>query len=160
MAVLTPHTPAPAFDLPDQNGKRVKLSDFQGKFVVIYFYPKALTSGCTTQACDLRDGLDELTSRNVEVLGISPDKPALLKKFEAKEGLNFTLLGDETHSVAENYGVWQEKSMYGKKYMGMARTTFIVSPQGEILQVWQKVDPKTHFQTVLDWVNAHVPAKS
>lgn len=155
MALLAPKTAAPDFELPDQDGKLVKLSDFRGKLVVIYFYPKALTPGCTVQACALRDGLTELTQRGVVVLGISPDKPSLLKKFQIQERLNFTLLGDENHEIAEKYGTWQEKSMYGKKYMGMARVSYIISPSETILHVLPKVNPKTHFDDLLEWLDSH-----
>lgn len=160
MALLAPNTPAPAFELPDQDGKPVKLSDFIGKSVVIYFYPRALTPGCTVQACALRDGLSALTQRNVVVLGISPDKPSALKKFETQESLNFRLLGDVSHSVAESYGAWQEKSMYGKKYMGMARISYLISPTGTILHVLPKVDPKTHYETLINLIDSDKSAKS
>jgi peroxiredoxin Q/BCP len=160
MALLAPNTPAPAFELPDQDGKLVKLSDFKGKSVVIYFYPRALTPGCTVQACALRDGLDEFAQRNVVVLGISPDKPKVLKKFETQEDLNFRLLSDESHSVAESYGAWQEKSMYGKKYMGMARISYLISPAGTILHVLPKVDPKTHYEALIKLIDADESAKS
>lgn len=155
MALLAPNTPAPDFRLLDQDGTPVNLSDFKSKLVVIYFYPKALTSGCTVQACALRDGTDELAQRNTVILGISPDKPALLKKFQQAEGLNFKLLSDTDHSVAEIYGTWQEKSMYGRKYMGMARVSYIISPSGTVLHVLPKVTPKTHLDEILTWIDSH-----
>lgn len=149
MSLLTIGDAAPAFNLPNQDGETIQLSQFSGSWVVLYFYPRAMTPGCTTQACDLRDGLSELKKLNAVVLGISPDKPASLKKFVEKEGLNFTLLGDETHAMAENYGAWQEKSMYGKKYMGMVRMTYLIDPQGKIAHIMPKVSPKTHMDDVL-----------
>ncbi|NBX86295.1 MAG: thioredoxin-dependent thiol peroxidase [Proteobacteria bacterium] len=154
MTLLTVGTQAPDFTLPDQNGKMVNLRNSLGKWTLIYFYPKALTPGCTTQACDLRDGKAELAKRGVVVLGISPDKSDLLKKFEEKEGLNFTLLGDADHKVADAYGTWQQKSMYGKTYMGMARVTYLLDGAGAIKQVWPKVDAKNHFADVVAWLDA------
>lgn len=140
---------APAFTLPDQDGKEVKLSDFKGETVVLYFYPRADTPGCTTQACGIRDRTDEYAAAGARVIGVSPDEPAALKKFDAKHGLGFTLLGDPDHQVADEYGAWGEKSMYGKKYMGMLRSTFIIDPEGKVARVFPKVQPKKHDAIVL-----------
>lgn len=140
---------APAFTLPDQNGDKVKLSDFKGEYVVLYFYPRADTPGCTTQACGIRDRSDEYAAAGAMVLGVSPDEPAKLEKFDDKHGLGFTLLGDVDHEVAEKYGAWGEKSMYGKKYMGMLRSTFIIDPKGKVARVFPKVQPKKHDGLVL-----------
>lgn len=140
---------APNFTLPDQNNQKISLEQFRGKWVVLYFYPRAMTPGCTVQACALRDYKKELKDLNAVALGISPDKPASLKKFEEKESLNFTLLGDEDHKVAEEFGVWVEKSMYGKKYMGMARATFVINPAGEVVHIIPKASPKSHHEDVI-----------
>jgi peroxiredoxin Q/BCP len=140
---------APDFELPDQDGRPVRLSDLRGRPVVLYFYPKAETSGCTVQACGVRDHRADYEQAGALVLGISPDPPAKLKKFHDKEGLNFTLLGDEDTAVAEAYGVWVEKSMYGRTYWGNERTTFIVGADGKVAQVLPKVKPATHDELVL-----------
>ena len=147
-------TPAPAFTAINAEEKSVSLDQFTGKWVVIYFYPKALTPGCTVQACALRDGMSVLKSLNVEVMGISPDAPKTLKKFANAENLNFQLLSDSEHTIAVSYGAWQEKSMYGRTYMGMARMTVAVNPEGKIAKVWPKVDPKDHYDEVLAFINA------
>ena len=131
---------APAFTLLDQAGEKVKLSDFKGRKVLIFFYPKADTPGCTAQACGLRDVAGEIG--DTAILGISPDKPAKQAKFDTKFGLGFPLLADEDHAVAEAYGVWTEKSMYGKKYMGILRSAFLVDEKGKIAEAWYKVSPK------------------
>jgi peroxiredoxin Q/BCP len=133
---------APAFTLTDQRGKKVKLSDFKGKRVVVYFYPKADTPGCTTQSCALRDAMPNLKKLKAVVLGISPDTPARQKKFDEKYKLGFTLLADEEHTVADKYGAWGEKSMYGKKYMGIVRSAFVIDEQGKIAATFYKVSPK------------------
>ena len=146
---------APAFSCPDQNGKTVTLASLKGKTVVLYFYPKAMTPGCTVQAQCLRDVRAEFSRHNAVVLGISPDEPKSLKKFEEKEKLTFTLLADSDHTTADAYGVWVEKSMYGKKYMGVARTTFIVGPDGTGRHILEKVDTKTHHTDVLAWLTDH-----
>jgi len=143
---------APDFTLQDQNEAEVTLSSLQGQWVVLYFYPRAMTPGCTTQACDLRDANTELAAVNAKILGVSPDKPAALKKFEARDNLNFTLLADTEQEVANAYGAWQEKSMYGKKYMGMARMTVIIDPQGNVAHVMPKVSPKKHLDEVLSFL--------
>jgi peroxiredoxin Q/BCP len=140
---------APDFALPDQNGKTVKLKDFEGQTVVLYFYPRASTPGCTTQACGIRDRSDEYAAAGATVIGVSPDEPEKLEKFDDAHGLGFTLLGDVDHEVADAYGAWGEKSMYGKKYMGMLRSTFIVDPKGKIARVFPKVQPKKHDKLVL-----------
>jgi len=131
---------APAFTLEDQSGTKVKLSDFKGRKVLVYFYPKADTPGCTTQACGLRDAHDDIG--DTVVLGISPDKPAALAKFDTKYSLGFTLLSDVDHAVADAYGAWGEKSMYGKKYMGIVRSAFLVDEKGKISHAWPKISPK------------------
>jgi len=140
---------APAFTLPDQNGEEVKLSDFKGETVVLYFYPRADTPGCTTQACGIRDRSDEYAAAGAKVIGVSPDEPEKLEKFDDKHGLGFTLLGDVDHKVADAYGAWGEKSMYGKKYMGMLRSTYIIDAKGRIARVFPKVQPKKHDALVL-----------
>ena len=131
---------APAFTLPDQNGDKVKLSDLKGRKVLVYFYPKADTPGCTTQACGLRDIAGDIG--DTVILGISPDQPEKLKKFDAKYTLGFPLLSDPEHEVAEKYGVWGEKSMYGKKYMGIVRSAFLIDEKGKVLEAWPKISPK------------------
>jgi peroxiredoxin Q/BCP len=140
---------APDFELPDQDGNKHKLADYAGKNVVLYFYPKADTPGCTAQACGVRDRAAEYEAANAVVLGVSPDSPKKLRAFADKYGLAFTLLGDEDHSVAEAYGVWIEKSMYGKKYMGNERTTFVIGPDGKVATVFHKVKPAEHDELVL-----------
>jgi peroxiredoxin Q/BCP len=148
---------APDFELPDQDGRAVKLSDFRGAPVVVYFYPKAATSGCTTQACGVRDHHADYEQANTVVLGISPDPVAKVKKFHEKEGLNFALLADEGHHVADAYGVWAEKSMYGKTYFGNERTTFVIGPDGAVARVLRKVKPAEHDALVLAALAASSP---
>jgi peroxiredoxin Q/BCP len=140
---------APSFTLPDQNGKKVKLSDLKGQTVVLYFYPKANTSGCTTQACGVRDRRADYEAAGARVIGVSPDEVKDVDKFAGKYDLDFTLLADADHAVAEKYGTWVEKSMYGRKYMGVARATFIIDPKGKIARVFPKVQPKKHDDLVL-----------
>ena len=140
---------APDFALPDQNGDEVKLSDLRGQTVVLYFYPKANTSGCTTQACGVRDRRADYDAAGARVIGISPDEVKAIDKFAGKYDLDFTLLADADHAVAEKYGAWVEKSMYGRKYMGVARATFIIDPKGKIAKVFPKVQPKKHDDLVL-----------
>lgn len=142
-------TEAPDFELLDQDGNTVKLSDLRGRRVVLYFYPKADTPGCTTQACGIRDRSGEYEAAGATVLGVSPDPVAKVKKFHDKKSLNFTLLADEGHPVAEQYGVWVEKSMYGKTYWGNQRATFIIDEQGVVRHVIPKASPKTHDDEVL-----------
>ena len=151
---LTPGDTAPDFTLPDADGKPVSLADYRGRRVVVYFYPAAGTPGCTKQACDFRDSLTELNGAGLDVLGISPDKPEKLAKFREKEGLNFPLLADEDHAVAEQYGVWVEKSMYGKTFMGNERTTFVIDADGVVTEVLRKVKPKEHDDLVLGSLRA------
>jgi peroxiredoxin Q/BCP len=140
---------APDFELPDQDGRAVRLSDYKGQTVVLYFYPKADTPGCTTQACGLRDSIADFNDAGVTVLGVSPDPVKRVKKFHEGQGLNFTLLADEDHAVCDAYGVWGEKSMYGKTYWGAMRSTFIVGADGTVVDVIEKASPKTHAQDVL-----------
>jgi peroxiredoxin Q/BCP len=147
--MLEPGDRAPAFTLLDQDGKKVRLGDLKGETVVVYFYPRADTPGCTTQACGVRDRGAEYRELGARVLGISPDEPEKLKKFAAKHALDFTLLADPDHKVAEKYGAWGEKSMYGKKYMGVLRSTFIVGANGKVAAVFPKVQPKKHDGLVL-----------
>jgi peroxiredoxin Q/BCP len=147
--MIVPGDQAPDFALPDQDGREVKLSDFHGQRVVVYFYPKADTPGCTTQACGVRDHQSDYAEAGAVVLGISPDSVAKVKKFHEEQGLNFSLLADEGHAVAEEYGVWAEKSMYGKKYFGNERTTFVIGPDGRVAKVLRKVKPGEHDELVL-----------
>jgi thioredoxin-dependent peroxiredoxin len=141
--------PAPDFQLQDQDGRVVKLSDFRGMPAVLYFYPKADTPGCTTQACGVRDHREQYNELGVVVLGISPDTVARIKKFHDKYQLQFPLLADEHHEVAEAYGVWVQKSMYGRTYWGNERTTFIVDQDGKLARALRKVKPAEHDQQVL-----------
>jgi peroxiredoxin Q/BCP len=140
---------APEFELPDQDGNPVRLSDFRGRKVVVYFYPKANTPGCTAQACGVRDHEVDYEAAGAVVLGISPDPVKAIHKFHEKKGLNFTLLADEDHQVAEAYGAWVEKSMYGKTYWGASRSTFVVDEDGVVRKVLKKVKPETHDEVVL-----------
>jgi len=140
---------APSFTLPDQNGEKVKLSDLKGQTVVLYFYPKANTSGCTTQACGVRDRRADYEAAGARVIGVSPDEVKDVDKFAGKYDLDFTLLADADHAVAEKYGTWVEKSMYGRRYMGVQRATFIIDPKGKIARVFPKVQPKKHDDLVL-----------
>ena len=133
---------APDFELPDQDGNPVRLSELRGQTVVLYFYPKADTPGCTTQACGIRDRGADYEAADAVVLGLSPDDPEKLRKFADKYGLPFTLLGDVDHSVAETYGTWVEKKNYGKTYMGVQRSAFLIDETGTIEQAWPKISPK------------------
>jgi len=139
---------APAITLADQSGQVVKLSAFKGRSVLVYFYPKADTPGCTAQACGLRDILGDIG--DAVVLGVSPDSPARQAKFDQKYGLGFPLLADEDHAVAEAYGVWTEKSMYGRKYMGIERSAFLVDGKGKLSEVWYKISPKDTPKKLLE----------
>ncbi|CAM3907023.1 MULTISPECIES: thioredoxin-dependent thiol peroxidase [Avibacterium] len=143
---------APHFALLDQNEQLVSLTDFKGKKVLVYFYPKALTPGCTTQACGLRDSKAELEKLNVVILGISPDSPKKLANFAEKKALNFTLLSDEDHQVAEQFGVWGEKKFMGKTYDGIHRISFLIDEQGKIEKVFDKFKTGEHHQVVLDYL--------
>ena len=150
-AILSVGKIAPAFTLHNQDNQEISLKDFKGKSkVLLYFYPKAMTPGCTVQACGLRDGLKTLKKLGVEVLGISIDSVVRLKKFEEKENLNFTLLSDEDHQVAEKYGVWGLKKMAGREYMGLKRVSFIIGINGKIEAVMPKVNTKSHFDDVME----------
>jgi len=140
---------APDFTLPDQDGDEFELSDLKGETIVLYFYPRADTPGCTTQACGVRDRGADYKTAGARVIGVSPDTVEAVKKFADKFDLDFTLLADADHAVAEKYGTWVEKSMYGKKYMGVQRATFIIGPDGKIARAFPKVSPKTHDDTVL-----------
>ena len=142
MAKLAVGDKAPAIALKDQNDKLVRLSSFKGKRVVLYFYPKADTPGCTTQSCNLRDAFPQLKKLNAVVLGISPDTPEKQKKFDDKYKLKFPLLADTEHKVAEAYGVWGEKMNYGRKYMGIIRSAFVIDEKGKLTGVFYKVSPK------------------
>jgi len=151
---VAPGDPAPPFMLPDQDGDEVSLADLAGRTVVLYFYPKADTPGCTTQACGIRDRGAEYDAAGAVVVGVSPDPVAKIKRFHDRQGLNFTLLADEDHAVAEAYGTWVEKSMYGKRYWGVQRATFIIGPDGVVAHVFPKVSPKTHDDVVLGALKA------
>lgn len=143
---------APEFDLPDAEGNRVSLAGLRGQRVLLYFYPKDDTPGCTTEACSFRDVWQELRDEGVVVLGVSRDDGRSHQKFASKYGLPFTLLSDDDGAVARQYGVWVEKNMYGKRYMGMARTTFLIRPDGKIGHVWTQVKPEGHATKVLEYV--------
>ena len=145
---------APDFTLPDQGGNPVTLSDLRGQTVVLYFYPRADTPGCTTQACGIRDHASDYDEIDARVIGISPDPVTAVGKFADKYDLGFTLLADEDHAVADAYGTWGEKSMYGKTYMGVQRATFIIDGDGRIAKVFPKVSPKTHDDVLLEALGA------
>ena len=145
---------APAFTLLNQQEKPVSLNDFRGKKVLIYFYPKALTPGCTTQACGLRDRKSELDELGLVVLGISPDAPKKLAQFIEKKELNFTLLSDPDHQVAEQFGVWGEKKFMGRTYDGIHRISFLINESGNIMQVFDKFKIKDHHQMIIDYLRS------
>lgn len=149
MARLQPGSPAPDFTLPSDGGEEVTLSALRGAPVVIFFYPKAMTSGCTVEACEFRDRLTDFSADGVTVLGISPDPVRRLERFREKEGLTFPLLSDAEHSVCDAYGVWVEKSMYGRTYWGVERSTFVVGPDGVLEEALYKVTPTGHAAAVL-----------
>ena len=140
---------APDFELENQDGEHVRMSVLRGKRVVLYFYPKADTPGCTTQACGIRDHSTDYEAAGVTVLGVSPDPVSAIKKFHGGQSLNFTLLADEDHAIADLYGTWVEKNMYGKKYWGVQRATFIIDADGTVAHVIPKASPKTHDEQVL-----------
>lgn len=149
MSFLQVGDQAPDFALKNQNGDLVHLSDYRGKTVIVYFYPKAMTPGCTTQACGLRDNQSQYEARDVVVLGLSPDPYERLKRFEAKYDLNFQLLSDEDHSVAESFGAWGLKKFMGREFMGILRSTFVIGPEGKIAHVMETVKTKSHHDDVL-----------
>jgi peroxiredoxin Q/BCP len=140
---------APQFTLPDQDGTPVSLADYAGKTVVLFFYPKASTPGCTVQACGVRDHLPNYAEAGAVVIGVSPDPVRAVKKFADEQALDFTLLADEDHAVCERYGVWAEKSMYGRRYWGALRATFVIDPDGTVRHVIPRVTPRTHDDEVL-----------
>ena len=145
---------APEFTLPDQNGKEVSLKDFRSSYVVLYFYPRADTPGCTVEACEFRDAYKKIEKTGAVILGISPDTPKAQKKFEEKYTLPFTLLADADKKVCNLYGMMQEKNMYGKKVMGVARTTFIIRPDGRVKHIFHKVKPQGHAEEVLEYLKS------
>jgi peroxiredoxin Q/BCP len=147
--MLQPGDEAPDFELPDQDGRPVRLSDLRGGPVVLYFYPRADTPGCTTQACGVRDHRDDYAAAGATVLGVSADPVDAIKRFHDRQGLNFTLLADEDHAVCDRYGTWAEKSMYGKTFWGVTRATYVIDADGVIAHVIPKVSPKTHDDVVL-----------
>ena len=149
MSRLEKGNKAPDFSRVDQEENTVTLSQYAGKKVLVYFYPKANTPGCTKQACAVQDALSDLKKHNVAVVGVSPDAPKAQLKFAQKYTLGFPLLSDEDHSMAEAYGVWGEKSMYGKKYMGIIRSAFLIDEDGNIMNVWYKVSPKDTVPNVM-----------
>lgn len=153
MATLIEGDLAPAIIAKDQNGNEISLNDFKGKTVVLYFYPKDDTPGCTAEACDFRDNYQGLQEKDIVVLGVSVDDEKSHQKFVTKHSLPFTLLADTDQKIVNDYGVWGEKNMYGKKYMGTARTTFIIDGEGKIAHIIKKVDTKNATQQVLDLIN-------
>lgn len=152
MATLQAGDLAPVFTAKNQNGETVSLTDFKGKKVILYFYPKDNTPGCTAEACDFRDNYQSLTSKGFEVIGVSTDDEKSHKKFESKFELPFTLIADIEKSIVESYGVWVEKSMYGKSYMGTSRKTFLIDEDGKIITVIDKVDTKAPSKQLLELV--------
>ena len=154
MAHLEVGTTAPAFSLSDQSGNKVRLADFKGKKLLLYFYPKAGTSGCTIQACSVRDAMPDLKKVGIAAAGISPDEEAALKKFDENNELGFPLLSDANHKVAKKYGVWGEKSMYGKKFMGIIRSAFLIDEKGKIADAWYKVKPSDTVPNAIEALEA------
>jgi peroxiredoxin Q/BCP len=148
---------APPFSLPSSAGRTIALSDYAGsKIVALYFYPKADTPGCTTEACGFRDALADYDRANIAVLGLSPDPEGDVKKFADKFHLNFPLLADADHAISEKYGVWREKAMMGRKYMGVVRTTFVIDKGGKIAHIFESVKPEGHDRQVLEWIKANL----
>ncbi|WP_018888297.1 thioredoxin-dependent thiol peroxidase [Paenibacillus massiliensis] len=145
--------PAPDFELPGSEGSMIKLSDYRGSKVILYFYPKDLTATCSTQACDFRDHHEQFTGQGAIILGVSTDPLQRHSKFIEKYGLPFQLLADEEHTVSEAYGVWQQKQMYGKQYMGIVRSTFLIDEEGILVQEWRKVKVKGHIESVLQHIS-------
>jgi len=156
--MIEPGQAAPDFELPDQDGEPLRLSALRGRTVVLYFYPRADTPGCTTQACSIRDRQADYAAAGVKVIGVSPDPVAKVKRFHDKRDLNFTLLADGDHAVCDLYGVWVQKSMYGRTYMGAQRATFIIDAGGSIVHVIPKASPKTHDDEVLKAIADLAPA--
>lgn len=152
--MLSENQAAPDFTLENEDGETVSLSDFRGRQVVLYFYPKDDTPGCTIQACELRDNIETFDTRDAVVLGVSPDSPKSHRKFKDKYSLPFMLLADVDHEVAEKYGVWKEKSMYGRKYWGNERTTFVIDEEGRIAKVLPNVKPAEHVPRLLELIQA------
>jgi peroxiredoxin Q/BCP len=148
--MVEPGSAAPDFTLPSDEGGPITLSKLRGQRVLLYFYPKDDTSGCTAQACELRDSLPRFEAGGAVVLGVSPDSVESHRRFRGKYDLNFPLLADETHEVAEAYGVWKEKSLYGRKYMGIERSTFLIDEEGIVTQVWRKVKPRGHADRAVE----------
>ena len=144
--------PAPPFTAPSDSGRDLSLKDFRGKKVILYFYPKDNTPGCTQEACDFRDAMDRLRSQGVAVLGVSPDSVSSHQKFKKKYSLPFPLVVDEDHRIAQAYGVWQEKSLYGRRFMGIVRSTFVIDEKGKIAEVHQKVKVNGHVESLLETV--------
>ena len=153
MPLIDPGKKAPAFSLKDQHGKTHKLADYEGRPVVLYFYPKDDTSGCTKEACDFRDELPTFNSKDAVVLGVSILDEASKARFAKKHDLNFPLLADAGHNLAEKYGTWQKRSMYGRSYMGIARTTYLIGADGKVVRRWDKVKVDGHAEEVLAAVN-------
>jgi thioredoxin-dependent peroxiredoxin len=154
MATLKVGAAAPDFSLPTGDGKTISLADLKGKIVVLYFYPKDDTSGCTKEACDFRDNLPAIKKKGAVVLGVSPDTPASHEKFAGKFDLTFPLVSDEKKQLVKTYGVWKEKSMYGKKYMGVERTTFVIGPDGRITHIFPKVKVEGHVGEVMEAIDS------
>ncbi len=154
MAKLNPGEPAPDFELENQEGRKIKLSDFRGRKVLLYFYPKADTPGCTKQACAIRDARAELAGLGVASLGISPDRPAAQQKFDNKYGLGFPLLSDPDHAVASAYGAWGEKSRYGRTVKGIIRSSFLIDENGRIIRAWYQVKPEETVPKALEALKA------
>jgi peroxiredoxin Q/BCP len=155
MIDLKPGDRAPAFDLPSDGGGRVRLADYTGVHLVLYFYPKDDTPGCTNEAIAFTEALPQIQAAGAQVLGVSKDSPKKHDRFKAKHGLGFPLASDETGEIVEAYGVWVEKSLYGRQYMGVDRATFLIDPFGTIRQVWRKVKVPGHVEAVLAAVKAH-----
>lgn len=155
MTKLKANDPAPAFTLKDQDGNPVSLADFSGKKLLIFFYPKADTPGCTTQACAVSEAIPDFSSLDLNAIGISPDKPEKQKKFAQKHNLSIRLLADEDHCIAEAYGAWGEKSMYGKKYLGIIRSAFLIDESGNITEAFYKVSPKDTVPKVKKAIQAN-----
>lgn len=148
MPILQEGVPAPPVETLTDSGEKFRLEDHRGKYVVLFFYPKADTPGCTTEACEFRDAIEDFRGIDAEIVGVSPDPPKALKKFKDKFNLPFTLLADEDHSISEAFGVWVEKSMYGRNYMGIDRSTFIIDRDGNVAKVFAKVKPAGHAEQV------------